>query len=474
MTTRTKHIEHRLPLIWGGALFLMLATWYSDWSFDDPFVTYRYAQNLAHGHGLVYTPGEHLLNTTSPLWAIILAPLAQMGLDLPKGATLLSALALALSAVLLAQLGRQWRTPLVGLSAMFLFPLLPYVRQALGSEMPMLILFALAAIRTYTRGQMHAASLLLALAVLTRTDAVLLAFLVGLHALAHRKLTFTPIALLSTPLALWHGWAAFFYGSPFPATLATKQAQARMAISQSFTEGAINLLTKMAQTPVGALLLLLLLIGALTMWWKPASRMWVFFVIWSALHGMGYAILHVSRYFWYYVPLMLGAAVAIGAGLALVLRRVPRQWRTAFFIILACWNMLYLWHDRTSRDWRIGLYTQTGQWLATHTAPEATIGTLEVGIIGYYAQRRMIDFAGLLQPELANLMFYDTNYDLLALWAFAHYAPDYVAIRDDTLAPLKNASLFQSRCRLLHTVHHASTSRVMYIYACHEKSRPSP
>jgi len=77
-------IEHRLPLVWSGALFLVLAAWYGDWGFDDPFITYRYARNLARGVGLVYTPDEHVLSTTSPFWALLLAPIAQIGLPIPS------------------------------------------------------------------------------------------------------------------------------------------------------------------------------------------------------------------------------------------------------------------------------------------------------------------------------------------------------------------------------------------------------
>ena len=42
-------------------------------SYDDAFVTYRYADNLAAGRGLVFNPGEPVLGTTAPGWAVVLA-----------------------------------------------------------------------------------------------------------------------------------------------------------------------------------------------------------------------------------------------------------------------------------------------------------------------------------------------------------------------------------------------------------------
>lgn len=60
------------------AMLLMLGLWvfyavYTGVSLEDAFITFRYARNLAEGQGFVFNPGEHVLGTTSPLHALILA-----------------------------------------------------------------------------------------------------------------------------------------------------------------------------------------------------------------------------------------------------------------------------------------------------------------------------------------------------------------------------------------------------------------
>ncbi len=37
---------------------------------DDAFITFHYAWNLAEGFGLVFNPGQLVLGTTAPLYAI--------------------------------------------------------------------------------------------------------------------------------------------------------------------------------------------------------------------------------------------------------------------------------------------------------------------------------------------------------------------------------------------------------------------
>lgn len=40
---------------------------------DDPFISFRYAQQLVVGNGLVYNPGERLEGYTNFLWTILIA-----------------------------------------------------------------------------------------------------------------------------------------------------------------------------------------------------------------------------------------------------------------------------------------------------------------------------------------------------------------------------------------------------------------
>lgn len=58
------------------------------WNFrfiqDDAFITYRYAQNLAKGHGLVLNPGERVEGYTNFLWTVIHAIPERFGWTTPR------------------------------------------------------------------------------------------------------------------------------------------------------------------------------------------------------------------------------------------------------------------------------------------------------------------------------------------------------------------------------------------------------
>jgi hypothetical protein len=50
-----------------GAALPIYFTLYTRLAWEDFFITYRFSENLARGHGLVYTPGERVYGFTSPL-----------------------------------------------------------------------------------------------------------------------------------------------------------------------------------------------------------------------------------------------------------------------------------------------------------------------------------------------------------------------------------------------------------------------
>jgi arabinofuranosyltransferase len=81
---------------------------------DDAYISFRYAQNLIEGHGLVFNPGERVEGYTNFLWTVLFAPIIGAGLDptLPSlGLGMLSCAALMWSAWEAG--GRRWLAPLL-------------------------------------------------------------------------------------------------------------------------------------------------------------------------------------------------------------------------------------------------------------------------------------------------------------------------------------------------------------------------
>ncbi|HVU06046.1 MAG TPA: hypothetical protein VHE30_30055 [Polyangiaceae bacterium] len=79
--------------------------------FEDSFITFRYAEHLAGGDGLVWNPGERVEGCSSFLWTVLLAGVARLGLPVPGVAVLLSLLAASGLLIATWALGRRRGLP---------------------------------------------------------------------------------------------------------------------------------------------------------------------------------------------------------------------------------------------------------------------------------------------------------------------------------------------------------------------------
>jgi hypothetical protein len=253
-------------------------------------------------------------------------------------------------------------------------------------------------------------------------------------------------------------WAIFgwlYFGSPLPATLAAKQAQGLMDPADLFLSGLVDLVGRLAGYPHQWILLALPPVGfALAV---VRQRRWLPLLLWPILFTAGYALLGVPRYPWYYASLVPGAVAAVGLVIQSLIadrvstkpgtfRRFPAAAGFAIIVVLFAGQVSDLDRLHANFDSRFTIYRQIGLWLAANSPPGASVGTLEVGIIGYFARPRpMIDFTGLLQPEIAAQFRPGGSFPETAVWAAERYNPDVLVLASGRFNALQNEYI-RDRC----------------------------
>jgi hypothetical protein len=85
--------------------------------------------------------------------------------------------------------------------------------------------------------------------------------------------------------------------------------------------------------------------------------------------------------------------------------RLSRQVATLTFIVLLA-IFLFFGAQAYANDVAFiqGEMVDVAHWLARNTPPDAVIATHDIGAIGYFAERPLLDLAGLLSPELTPLL----------------------------------------------------------------------
>jgi hypothetical protein len=421
-----------------------------DVAYDDPYITYRYARNILTGGGFVYNPGERVLSTTAPLYTVLLAAGGLFWPDIPHLSNILSALSLlGAGAFIYLLLWERRDGKWTGVLAGALLILSPLLLMTFGFEMAFFTMLVCGAFYFWDKGTSHLtrkgrgplfAAALLALALLTRGDGFLPALvLFGWWAWREKRLPWREAALYLLIVLPFFAWLTVLFGLPLPATLSAKKLQMQMGLT-GFYPGSTFLsgLAILAGVFLRQSLLYLLFIPALGLGLlslKDERWVWPFWG-WAGLHLLGYALLGVAPYHWYYAALAPALALTAALGAARL-----GQWRygrvPALLLALGLFvaevtsaRAIYLatmgapiQTEKGLPEAKAFVYRQVGQWLREKTGPEETVGMMEVGIIGYYSQRRVVDFLGLIQPEIARALSYRNLY-----WAIPHYLPDYIVL----------------------------------------------
>jgi hypothetical protein len=80
-TTATDSSRQWLKLLGIAFLLLLVEGSYGLCTQDDAYISFRYADNLVNGHGLVFNPGERVEGITNLLWTLLFVPVIAVGLD---------------------------------------------------------------------------------------------------------------------------------------------------------------------------------------------------------------------------------------------------------------------------------------------------------------------------------------------------------------------------------------------------------
>ena len=443
------------PVFYVISVAVLIIQSFSHWVFDDPFITYRYAINVAKGYGFVYNPGERVLGTTTPLFTLVLAISHLLGFKPHPTAIYLGAISLGLGAYFIWRISQSFNTSWVGWTGLFLYPTFPLLLTTLGSEIPLYLALSLGSFASFYERRWKLTALLSALVCLTRPDGLIVpAILLAQSVFEKRSIPWKASLIFISIVGSWLAFAWIYFGSPIPVSLFAKQAQGTLSVSQSFVDGFLTLAQSYAGKWHWQLKTIFASAGFVIITLRHPR--WLPLLAWPILHFLSYTLLGVSSYFWYYAPLVPGYLVCLGVGLqiletktaAYTSKRIPGIVSALFLIVFLAAQVYSFLNLRQQEDERFSIYRAAGQWIQNNTPVNATLGALEVGYIGYFSRRAVINFAGLLQPEIAHYMLQQESYEDGAIFATQRFKPDYLILHENFFPNLESI-LSQFGCEIV-------------------------
>ncbi len=233
------------------ALLILICSFYLghvrayDFVSDDTFITLRYAENLAEGHGLVFNHNDRIEGFSSPLWTIVLSAAHGVGLDLLPTSrilgTVIGLVALVLLYLLVSAASDHEVHPLIaGIAPLALASNGSFACWA-ASGMETMLYTALLVVSFLAAfsGRLRLATLSTMALILTRPESAIAVAVLGLFLLLrHREYGWKRIALwgiasCGTAVALFAS-RYLYYGQWLPNTFYAKTGGGLEAIGRGF------------------------------------------------------------------------------------------------------------------------------------------------------------------------------------------------------------------------------------------------
>jgi hypothetical protein len=396
---------------------------YFNWhhQLDDALIYYRYVENTLQGNGLVYNIGERHNALTSPFYTYLFLAFSYVsGGHIHASAIVLSVFSQLAIAVAFFFCFRD-KLPKF---ALFLMPFLlfgtHYFYTVYGMETLLYLALALACFPLFEKQRWGWLGIVAVLMVLTRSEMVFLLLALGIeHRL--RRFSFPPLKAYVVPalLCIAHfGFNYFYYGALLPHSADVKTTQAKSGI---WGDGLVFLILDYHVSFFAKKHLFMwvsIVTGVVGLWAYRRTlflRPWLVFLL---LYSAFYVGCNIPNYHWYYAPYYLTFVIG-QVGLVALAYQYRKPLGIALAVALLVMQMTILY--KAGRRYPHAEYMQIGLWLAANTPKDAHIGAAEIGHVGWYSKRYMVDMIGLVTLKNAGWLA-ERKFDQWVIY----YKPDYI------------------------------------------------
>lgn len=405
-------------------LWISARTYRIGFPLDDAWIHQTYARNLVELGQWVFIPGQVSAGSTAPLWTLLLSIGYLFSRSVPYFWTfMLGILALLCSALMgekiLTQLGesRKWTIPMAGLFLASEWHLLWGAVSGMETILFACLILSVFASLTQGKPRYLLSGFLIGLSCWVRPDGITLLgpalFLILFDAETWKQKIRSGFTVLGGFAILFGGYLAFNYalgGELLPNTFFAKQAEyasmQQIPLLQRFFS-----LAALPAVGAGSLLIPGLFIA---LWSSIRRRDWK--IIALVLWWLGYTAIYALRlpvtyqHGRYLIPAMPVIFLIGLAGSQRILKiNYPENragWAVGRIILvsLLAVQLLLIYQGAQAYGEDVAIIetemVATAHWLNLNTEPDALIAVHDIGAVGYFSRRPLLDLAGLVSPEV--------------------------------------------------------------------------
>jgi hypothetical protein len=381
----------------------------THYAVDDAFITFRYAENLAHGNGFVYNLGERVLGTSTPLFTLLIALFNLIGIGSITAALFINLTAAGLTTLILYRWSQHLDLGKFAMLPAVIYIVFPrsVICDIAGMETALFTLLVTLGLYLLFRGKHFAAITVASFAAVARPEGwALLALILAATILRDRR----QLVLKAIPILLiagnWLLFAQAYFGSIVPNSLTAKMAL--YSGYERFSSWQNLAITLGLNSPFGWMIWPLFLLGLIFAFRR--DRLLGIIALWCGAYLGALVISGTHVFFWYPAPVYPASFIIVTIAIVHLLRRVAAKkaaytnWLpvvASLLVVVA--SLFHLTGRLDNLRYEMATYHDihiaAADYLTQHARPNDRVLAEDIGYLGYYFRGIIIDRDGLVTPQ---------------------------------------------------------------------------
>jgi len=396
----------------------------SIYLFDDTFITFRFAENLANSNTLIYNLNENFLGVSTPIYALFCAFLDFINIKLTKSISYINILFELISLILIIKY-LNFKNNVFNSLLIILISISPYLfRITLGGmESNLFFLVSITSIVLFIKKKYHLMSLIASINCFIRPEGMILILILLILLIIEKeyKLLFQLIGIGVLVASIGLGIIYQYYNTLIPQSVSAKAGLKNITSIQVLT--AIFWKDKVS---------LLLLIPSIFGYLKFKKNPFISILFYWMLSLVAfYLITKPLVWTWYSYPIWMAISIL---GIVYIYHLIQKIKYSNCIVYLVIFPIIFsiLIRYKVPNNIKNNIYSKLETYFEDFEENKHTIYANDIGAIGYYSKQYIYDSESLIHDIAINL---DRKEDIIKL-----YNPDFLFINNtkDNFIKLEN------------------------------------
>lgn len=409
-------------------------------TYEDAFITFRYAENFANGNGLVYNIGEHVYGTTTPLFALFLGIFKYLGVSCIISSLSINLISEGITSAIVYKFLKDYSKGILAVLVSFLYVFSPSNISWSIQGMETAFFTALIAMSFYSlyKNKYFLALLFGSFGAVLRIDGLSIPIVIFIFIFVKQRFAaFKYLILPLIILLIWEFFLYIYFNSFLPNSMIAKLVLYAGHQKSIFPNLELIFSKFFLMGYYSSSIITILFVAGIFLIIKQQLNL-VPMIVWFIIYYAALILSKTDIFAWYLIPPLFVFISISGIAIIFVAKQAIKYFQSNFPVVIILLGIIFfssitlyikIVQIKDEYSYERNVRVKVGEFLDDSTSVYSTVFLEPIGIIGYFSHRYIYDDAALISPQFLELNKLsntpETSYKKIQM-----VRPDYLVIRN--------------------------------------------